>query len=225
MRLIIFLAIFLFGVGSHAADLVVISSTSEALKPGSLLDGSNELSLAAGESVSLVTQQGKTLKIDGPYQGTPDTSANSGQDSLLDSLSKIVTESEQAASLAVFRSASTKKNPWTIKINKQGTYCLIDAGSTSLRRPKPLEPATMEIRAEDGSAATLEWKPDQRSASWPSNLELQDNANYSIYIDQSAAVEITVMLVPDDLASDAHRVVWLSEAGCEKQAYVLLDTL
>ena len=103
--LIAILTIGLWAISVHAADLVVISSSASSLKAGSMLDGSKELTLAEGESLTLVTQQGKTLKLQGPYQGKPDAGTENSQDSLLDSLSRIVTDSEQAAALAVFRSA------------------------------------------------------------------------------------------------------------------------
>ena len=83
----------------------------------------------------------------------------------------------------------------------------------------------MVISAANGSVGTLEWESDQRSVSWPANLKLENDSSYSITIEESAAIEVTVLLVPEDLESDAHRVVWLSKAGCKQQAQALLNNL
>ena len=225
-KLLAVIAIGVWAASAYAAQLVVIASNSSSLKPGSMLDGSKELALAEGESITLVSQQGKTMRLEGPYQGQPDAGTNGPQDSLLDSLSKIVTESEKVASLAVFRSTKKKRSPWSVRVTKKGTYCVTDRRTTTLWRPKPLDSTSMAItRTTDNVTVAVEWEQGQQSVPWPDDLQQQDQARYQFSFQDQSPIEIFLRLVPAELASDAHRIIWMSDAGCTKQAHTLLEYL
>ena len=52
---------------ASAAVLVVAEARGIALKPGATLDSTKPLTLKQGQHVTLISETGATLKLDGPY--------------------------------------------------------------------------------------------------------------------------------------------------------------
>ena len=210
----------------EAAQLVVIASNSSSFKPGQIIDGSEPINLEQGGFLALVSEKGETIKLQGPYQGQPDPEQGVEQGTVIDSLSRIISEPEQSATLAVFRSTSKKQNVWSINIDKAGQYCVIDKNSFELWRRKPLDSGTLEIKnTHNSSSVQVAWNEGEKSAPWPGNMEIRDQAQFQFSFAGEEPVKITIRIVPDDLATDVHRIIWLSDEGCSKQANRLLRNL
>jgi hypothetical protein len=225
-RALLFFLGILFVQTASSEQLVVITSSSQAFSAGQLIDGQASVALNQGESLTLVSSAGKTIQLDGPYEGQPAPAGSPAESTLLDSLSKIVTESEQATTLAVFRSVNKKYNPWTIRAGKTGTYCLPGASSTVIKRRKPYDAIEYTVtNLHNGDSNTANWQPGEPETPWPETLELVDKTAYRIALPGQDSAEITVRLLPEQTESLAHRVVWMSEVGCTKQSYRLLKEL
>ena len=226
IRAALFFLSILFAQTASSEQLVVIKSSSQAFSAGQLIDGTASVSLNLGESLSLVSSVGKTIRLDGPYDGQPAPLAPSGESTLLDSLSKIVTESAQTTTLAVFRNVNKKHSPWTVRAGKSGIYCLPGAASTVIKRRKPYDEIEYTITdAQSGEKITESWRSGESKTSWPESLMLLDNATYTITLPDQESADITVRLLPAESESLAHRIVWMSEAGCKKQSRQLLNEL
>ena len=50
---------------SFAVDLAVVASSATEIKPGQILDGSRLLVLEEGESVALISESGRIIKLEG----------------------------------------------------------------------------------------------------------------------------------------------------------------
>ena len=223
--LLFFLGILFVQVAS-SEQLVVITSSSQVFSVGQLIDGQESVALNQGESLSLVSSAGKNIQLDGPYEGQPAPAVSAGDSTFLDSLSKIVTESEQATTLAVFRNVNKKRSPWTIRAGKSGIYCLPDAFSTVIKRRKPYDAIEYTVtNLQNGESITANWSPGDSATPWPEGLELVDNATYRIALSGQDSAEITARILPTETESLAHRVVWMSEKGCTKQSHQLLKEL
>ena len=61
----------LLSQASGAATLVVAEARGIALKPGATLDSTKPLALKQGQHVTLISETGSTLKLDGPYNQPP----------------------------------------------------------------------------------------------------------------------------------------------------------
>jgi hypothetical protein len=59
----------LVATAAAAAEIVVIESNSPRFMAGQLLDDSAPIELAAGQSLLIVTEDGRALRLDGPYAG------------------------------------------------------------------------------------------------------------------------------------------------------------
>ena len=56
---------------ADAAQLVVVEARGIALKPGAVVDSSKALVLKQGQHVTLISDSGATLSLDGPYDKAP----------------------------------------------------------------------------------------------------------------------------------------------------------
>jgi hypothetical protein len=226
IRTVLFFLGILFAQTASSEQLVVIKSNTQAFSAGQLIDGAASVSLNPGESLSLVSSAGKTIWLDGPYDGQPAPADPSEESTLLDSLSKIVTESSQATILAVFRNVNKKHSPWTVKAGKSGIYCLPGASSTVISRPKPYDKIEYTITiAQSGERITESWRSGESETPWPESIILLDNATYNITLPGQVSADITVRLLPAGSKSPAHRIVWMWETGCKKQSRQLLNEL
>ena len=112
---------------ARAGELVVIASTDSEIGVGSVLDGARAIQLADGNSVTLVSSDGRTLKLRGPYLGRPDPLPDTGSSGLLDALSDIVKPTENDVSTAgIMRSSLyAPKQPWVIDSGQSGAHCVL----------------------------------------------------------------------------------------------------
>ena len=55
-----------------AQQWVVVAAEGVSLQPGTLLDGKQPVKLAEDARLTLLAEDGKTLKLAGPYVGTPE---------------------------------------------------------------------------------------------------------------------------------------------------------
>ena len=55
-----------------AQQWVVVAAEGVSLQPGTLLDGKQPVKLAEDARLTLLAEDGKTLKLAGPYAGTPE---------------------------------------------------------------------------------------------------------------------------------------------------------
>ncbi len=82
MRLLIIIGTLFFLVWlngmAEAVELVVIRSTAPGLEPGQVVDGNKKLKLPAGVKLTLISQDGKPLTLEGPFSGIPRTGKSGG---------------------------------------------------------------------------------------------------------------------------------------------------
>src|SRR5512143_1919388 len=83
-------AALLAGTSAQAESLIVVEARGIGIKPGSSIDSNKTLVLKQGQHVTLITQSGATLTIDGPYDKPP--SAGGQGRSVADTLAGLATE-------------------------------------------------------------------------------------------------------------------------------------
>lgn len=214
-------------LAAHAGQLVVISSSADAIVPGDIVDGAALMEIPAEATVTLVAPDGRVVSLKGPYQAAPDKSANPKDVSLLDSLARLFA-GKSGEQLAVFRSAPTKgPDPWAANVTRSGTYCLrTDRPATLWRTRARLETRlTLELTGS-GQKVSVRWPAGESTLPWPSALPLIDGANYFAHLKNAiGSTEITPTLVPSGLPGDVHRAAWMGRNGCARQARKVLEAL
>ncbi len=212
---------------ARAGELVVIASTDAEIEIGSVLDGSRAIQLAEGNSVTLVSADGRTLRLQGPYLGRPDPVPATGESGLLEALSDIVKPAQKDVSTAgIMRSSLyAPKQPWVIDSGQSGAHCVLPGRPVLLWRPIAIGAASVVLKAPDG-AATVTWQDGSYTAPWPAALALIDGATYQLESTFTGKSQrLSIHQVPGELDSDVSRAVWMHEQGCTAQARALLGTL
>lgn len=218
---------------TSAADLVVIGSSDPAIRVGVVIDGLRTIRVAADASVVLVSSTGKTIKLSGPYDGAPDTSATSSDSRLVDSLSRLITEEANApTTLAVFRgepkpAPAQRPDIWGIDIARGGTYCLRPDRPTMLWWAAARSGALVGLSStgDNSRSVRIKWPSGKRYLTWPQELALFDGASYvARFSSQDNGAQLVTLLMPN-LDTDAHRAAWMAEHGCGHQALKVLDSM
>lgn len=224
-------ALLLLGISftGAAADLIVIGSTGADLKPGQVLDGSALVTLPAGATVTLISSKGETIKLRGPYEGRP-ASATEGQDGQLLQALQTVFKNDSGATtmLAAFRGVPGRKpDLWSANVDRNGSYCVRVDGPPALKRKSGKRRTTLMLElGATGEQAQVDWPAGQSTLGWPAGLPLIDGGDYLAHLD--VAIEpkkLRVALIPNGLATDAHRAAWMAENGCSRQARRVLTEL
>ncbi len=219
---------------TRAGELVVIASTDANIGVGSLLDGGRAIQVADGDAITLVSADGRTLKLQGPYSGRPDPapdSAGAGGSGLLDALSDIVKPTRKDVSTAgIMRSSLyAPKEPWVIDSGQSGVHCVLPGRPALLWRPIAVGAASATLKADAGQSggqAGVMWQDGSYTAPWPAGLAIADGATYQLEFAVTGTTRrLSIHRVPGELDSDVSRAVWMHEKGCTVQAKALLGTL
>lgn len=228
--LILMLTISLCGM-ADAAQLVVISSTAPNLKVGAIIDGAKTIELAPGSTVTLISSEGRTIKLKGPYKGQPDSSASTSSNDLLQSLSRLVAgPPENDPSLAVFRSgtASARPDVWSIDIGRSGVYCVPPDKALALWRAKARRKTVLTLKRIGGQGAKTnrDWPAGEQTMLWPPEVPLSNGATYQAQLKgKGKSANLKLIFVPEGLPTHAHRAAWMADNDCARQALRLIDAL
>lgn len=119
-----------------AAQWVVVTAERTAYKSGALLDDKTPIKLAEGAQLTLLAEDGKTLKLTGPYAGVPATSGDKGtQTNNLTAIASLLQGHRQSTStLGVMRSfGADGASPDPIEVDKSGEHSLMSDPVVLLR--------------------------------------------------------------------------------------------
>ncbi len=208
-----------------AADLVVVETKGTRLRAGQVVDGAQVLHLDAGQQVTLVAVDGRTVKLKGPYQAAPMAADPADAPGVVDALRNLVRErSAGTATLATVRSAADQRplpDAWLIDVGRPGDRCLIENLPAVFWRPDAGQPTQLDVRPADASwQAKANWPASDRLA-MPPSLPLRDGETYQVAVG-GAAVKLTFHLIPTTASNPAMQAAWMLEKGCEAQAAALL---
>ena len=212
---------------ARAGQLVVIASKGSEIGVGAILDGAKPIELDAGAAVTFVSADGRTLKLKGPYSGVPDPSPRVNGTDLLDALSDIVKPADKDVSSAGIMRASiyAPKDPWVIDSGRSGAQCAAIGRTAPLWRAIAVGPASASLKA-GARQAPVQWQDGSYTAPWPAEIPLRDGASYEIQFTVTKKTErLSLHLLPEDVAGDLRRAVWMHGKGCTTQAKALLAQL
>ena len=209
---------------ASAASLTVVEARGINLAPGSTIDAAKPLVLKPGQHVTLISDNGATLNIDGPYNAPP--SAGGTGRSLGNTLAALGTEKNaRSGEAGVTRHGylvGAMPTPWLIDVTHSGNVCLQQGAEPVFWRPDTKIGTTFVVMPVDRS-----WKSQ---ATWPAGLD-RIHVTTDVPVHGGAAYVVTyagseyalsVNTVPAGLANDDMRAAWMLQKGCEAQAEALL---
>lgn len=210
---------------AHATQYVVLEARAIALPRGTIIDSSKPLVLKKGQHVTLISDSGARLQLDGPYRTNPSAKGEQGVD-LAATLQGLITASKpRVGDVATMRAPgleATLPNPWLIDASRGGDRCLLEGQAPVFWRPEAANTIAFSIRPADRT-----WKVE---ALWPANLDrlpfnsafVRGDENYVISYNGTESA-ITMHTVPASLVNDNMRAGWMAAEGCEAQAEALVE--
>ncbi|MBI3507429.1 MAG: hypothetical protein HY059_21550 [Proteobacteria bacterium] len=210
---------------ARADELVVVEAKGVDLAPGAKVDGTKVLQLAAGQRLTLVAADGRTVKLRGPYEEAPAPAAGQVA-SMGDALKNLMSQrGSGTAQLGVVRAAGDAvelPEPWIVDVGRSGARCLLADASPVLWGPKFAAVADLAIEPADRSwRARGQWPAGTDRLSLPSRIPLADGGSYVFDVGGNPA-NLTIYRMPAGLASPVLQAAWMIEKGCEDQARALV---
>ena len=206
--------------------LVVVEARGINLKPGATLDSERPLVLKQGQHVTLISETGSTLKLDGPYNRPPSATGTAGVD-FTNTLGALVTQRQaRSGEFGTTRGTvlAALPDPWLVDATRSGNGCLLENRTPVFWRPDSGSEATLMVAPADRSwKAQSRWPAGQDRISVTTDVPMHGGQTYLVNFNGSEYA-IAMTLVPAALANDAMRAAWMADKGCEAQAQALLKT-
>lgn len=215
---------------AEAGEMVVLKSTSAALKEGSVIDGAQPLKLDAGASVTLIGADGSMVRLRGPYNGTPAQAPlrGAGKPGIVKALGAILSERKvSTASLGVLRSTGGSggplADPWMVNVDGSGTRCIRRDIVVLWRGDATRDQRLTITRTKIGMTTQAQWAAGDRVLP-VSGRKFKDSARYTVERG-GRRVDLTMRVMPGELTGVAEQAAWMAGVGCKQQALALLDTI
>lgn len=222
-----------------AEDFVVIAATGndEVLQQGTVLPAGTVITLPEGRSVTLLSQGGTLVKLDGPLsrkltiQNTAEE-ATGGEawavplSRIADAISKKVERSNVVGSSRDTDTPLAQAEPdaWLLTVDSSGHRCLQPDGAI-LWRKKADETLKIDLRSQDEREKGLIWKAGTNEMTLPKKF-IKDGTLIVMRIDAQPR-RFNIHVLPESIAADRWGVVlhWMISKSCDRQAGVLVDDL
>ena len=211
----------------NAAQLIVVEARGIALKPGTPVDSTKPLILKQGQHVTLISDSGATLSLDGPYDKPPAVGGGQGV-TLAATLKGLATEQNARLSEVGTTRGATPAPPlpdaWVIDATRNGSVCLREGEAAVFWRPLASQSANLVIMPADRSwRAESSWTAGANRISPPTQVAVHGDAAYFVSLGGVESA-INVSTVPAALTNDEMRAAWMARKGCDRQAEALLRT-
>lgn len=222
---------------ADAGQMVVIDSTVPSLGAGTVIEGDKQIDLAAGQKVTLLSTDGSSKTLTGPYSGKPaEGSTASGEDSkMMGALSALFAQQKKStASLGAVRSATSATaeipvpSAWVVSVENSGDRCIRKGeNKVVLWRKDASSDAKFSLELTGSllkkKMPEAKWPAGRDRVALPGNF-FSDNDTYKAKLDNNT-VTLTFHTMPGDLDNPAQEAAWMASHGCTAQAMALLNNL
>jgi hypothetical protein len=212
---------------ASAATLVVAEARGIALRPGSVLDSTKPLTLKQGQHVTLISETGATLKLDGPYDQLPTAGQTGGGVGLNQTLAALVTQRQaRAGEFGVTRGTvlADLPDPWVLDATHSGNVCVMEKGTPIFWRPDSKAAASLAVAPVDHSwNAKAQWPVGQDRITVTTDVPMRAGETYTVNFNGTESA-VTLVQVPATLTNNEMRAGWMANRRCEQQAQALLKT-
>jgi hypothetical protein len=210
-----------------AAVLVVAEARGIPLKPGATLDSTKPLTLKQGQHVTLISETGATLKLDGPYNQAPVATGGSAGVGLNQTLAALVTQRQaRAGEFGVTRGTvlADLPEPWVLDATHSGNVCVMEKGTPVFWRPDAKISVPISVAPVDRSwTAKAQWPVGDSRLTITTDVPMRAGETYVVNFNGNESA-VTVVQVPATLTNTDMRAGWMANRRCEQQAQALLKT-
>jgi hypothetical protein len=214
------------GLTSAQAQVYVLESTADTVKPGTALKAADRITIPAGGSIRAVMPSGKTQTIQGPFSGPASQLAqghnpNAGVMAWLQNLLRTGGSREQTAGATRnFRPAGAPQTfSWTaIPATTDSTFCASRNAKLQLRRaPSKNAERLIVVNPATAERGEVDFAAGSDVAPWPASVALQANATYSVVGGESGQRRQITLRVLDRLPGEEDLVAELATRDCTYQ--------
>jgi hypothetical protein len=208
-------------IDAHGGELVVARSSDPAHAPGDVIDGSRVLYIARDHAVSLIAEDGRLLRIAGPYQGMPDPGAapQRTRRSILSTLSELLKTSSAVTTMTVFRGSPGAGSASSLHVDVEGVRCTAGRRPPGLRRDDATVAEVLEIEASGAPVVRMHWPSASRLLPWPEEVRYAPGSEYRFsFPNRPGAMSLRLITARADTPSTAHVAAWMAEQGCRDDA-------
>jgi hypothetical protein len=211
-----------------AAELVVVEARGVALHPGQVIDDTEPLVLREGQRVTLITANGNTLKLHGPYDQSP-ADGGVGGNNLAQAFAALVVQKQiRTSDVGVVRAGTGEAKlpePWLIDVTRPGSRCVREGDRVVFWRPDAVPSVNVTVSPLDRSwRLSTTWPSGAERLTMPQDLPMQVRTTFLVDLGQSQ-VAVTLNTIPGAARTDPMRAAWMIEKGCQAQAEALLQAL
>ena len=212
---------------ADAATLVVAEARGIALKPGSTLDSTKSLTLKQGQHITLISETGSTLKLDGPYNQPPVAAGGSAGVGINQTLAALVTQRQaRAGEFGVTRGTvlADLPEPWVLDATHSGNVCVLENGTPVFWRPDSKAVVELSVAPVDRSwTAKAQWPAGSDRIQITTDVPMRAGEAYVVNFNSNESA-VTMVQVPATLTNVEMRAGWMAARRCEQQAQALLKT-
>lgn len=224
-RLLILASLMLAALPAAAKiDMVVMEARGVKLQQGQVIDGSVNLTLTDGQQVSLMMQDGRMIKVKGPFDKPPAPAEATATANVQLALQLLVTQQSSRERAGVIRGGPgmvIPPEPWVVDVSSGGLRCLEADSTITLWRPDASASVALEVAPNDRSwKADVTWEKGEDHLALPHNVPVRRRSPYVVRIDNKD-VNITLVSLPTSLTNDAMKAAFMMENGCDAQAKAL----
>jgi len=213
-------------ISAEAAVLVVAEARGVAMKPGDTLDAAKPLVLKQGQHLTLISETGATLKLDGPYDRPP-TAGGGGGVGLNQTLNALVTQRQaRAGEFGITRGTvlADLPEPWVLDATHSGNVCVLAKGTPVFWRPDASAPASLSVAPADHSwNARTDWPAGQNRIAITTDVPMRAGETYVVTFNGTES-DVTMVQVPASLTNNDMIAGWMANRRCEQQAEALVKT-
>ena len=212
---------------ASAAVLVVAEARGIALKPGAALDSAKPLTLKQGQHVTLISETGSTLKLDGPYDQPPVAAGGGGGVGLNQTLAALVTQRQaRSGEFGVTRGTvlADLPEPWVLDSTHSGNVCVMEKGTPVFWRSDSRTAVPLSVAPVDRSwTAKAQWQAGADRITITTDVPMRAGETYVVNLNGNESA-VTMVQVPASLTNSQMRAGWMANRRCEQQAQALLKT-
>lgn len=224
------------GGAAQADPLIVIAATNagERYQPGTQIDTADAVELAAGGRLTLMSQAGAIIKLDGPHSGPAAASGAASGSDWPDGMKRVAglvsTETGATNVLGASRKPdgttgiAAQPDLWLLNTDSSGERC-IQSGKLGLWRREADRDADVVVRGERERLPKAVWPSGAHLLELPDRLA-QDGDRLVLSVNRKPR-RYTLHVLPEAIDAKDHGALlrWMIDKDCKRQAILLIDAI
>jgi hypothetical protein len=216
------LALSVFTGAAQAAQFIIVEARGVNMKVGDIVDPTKPLVLKQGQHLTLVSDSGQTIKLDGPFEKAPVAAQGVQLAAAIGALAS--NNNGRLGEIGTTRAAGKVDLPhaWVLDAVHPGSECLREGDAPVLWRPAADKTVDLVVMPADRSwKAQANWPAGQNELAVKSDMGVHGDASYFVVVN-GTETPISIATVPKSLSTDQMRAAWMLQKGCTPQVEALV---